>query len=59
MEKYINKIRLAFIGQQGIPAKFGGIEYYVESVVKMIIVSSDKCVGCEEANSFEVLCVLS
>jgi len=26
-----------------------------ESVIKMIIVSSNRCAGCEEANSFEVL----
>ncbi len=34
---------------------FHGVGSNVESVIKMIIISSDKCVGCEEANSFEVL----
>ena len=34
---------------------FHGAGSGVESIVKMIIVSSDRCVGCEEANSFEVL----
>jgi len=34
---------------------FHGVESNVESVIKMIIISSNKCIGCEEANSFEVL----
>ncbi len=34
---------------------FQGAGSNVESVIKMIIISSNRCEGCEEANSFEVL----
>lgn len=37
-------MRIAFIGQRGIPAKYGGVEKYVEEVVKRLVKAGNEVI---------------